>query len=135
MLMMACGKDNAQPNSQNHSANHDSLSIHQADPRDSLVGTYSCINHHSFQGSSSIIDTIIGPATILVSKFSSDTTCLVINNDTLHFYTNTYVGPGPGGNPRTAKFFPGPSEGINFVYEDNGGLSYTDYYYYVGHKN
>jgi hypothetical protein len=135
IVLVECKKDNAQPYKQNHTVNHDSLSINQTDPSDSLVGTYNCINHHLYQTSNGYMDTIIGPATLFVSKLPSDTTGLVINGDTLHFYNNTYLGPQTIGNPWTAKFSPGPPVGINFDYADYSSLAYTDYYYYIGHKN
>ena len=119
---------------------------HGPDFRDSLVGNYSCIEHlynwsiypNPPVGSST--DSIIGPATVSVSKLSTDDSSIVVNgttfyiqypitSQTINYYTiNSFWG--------TPDYFYFTVQNDSIWFQNSILVQEYDhkYYYYAGRK-
>lgn len=149
VAMASCSKkENTNPISRN-SALHDSI-VHDSvvvqpfhEYRDSLVGTYNCMEYYSYtfyQGFPMQNDTLLGPASIIVSKPSNSDSSILIQGTSFYFYSSSsqtitfWEFPvSANGNPDFA-YFSKSNSSLWFSNTQNRGVSHWDYYYYTGHK-
>ena len=127
-MMSDCLKDNPQTKNLKH-----------PDFRDSVMGSYSCIEHNYFGSIQYYYDSIIGPATLTVIKASDDSS-LLINGETFTYnYSSTsqtlvYSGYNPNSLQTDALNFILSRDSIWLQQPFYPHVSYTEYYYYTGHK-